>query len=88
MKYKVYLKATMCDRFTSNFMQMCNLGITDVGVPVKISFTTDDMPTETTIQLIIDKHLETKNNKSLEKYFENVKLDRIELIKEDKEKNE
>ena len=82
MDYKIVLNAKMCDRFTSNFMKACDLGIENVGVPVKISITIENEPTEEIIEKIINQHLKTKENKLLDKYFDNISLDRIELVKE------
>lgn len=81
MDYKIVLNATMCDRFTSNFMKACDLGIENVGVPVKISITIENEPTDEIIQKIIAQHLKTKENKSLDKYFDNISLNRIELVR-------
>ena len=32
MRYKLVFDVIMCDRFTSNFMKCCGLGIEHVGV--------------------------------------------------------
>lgn len=83
MKYKVYLNALKCDRSISKFMQACDLGVTDVGVPVTISFTINEEPTQEIIQKLIDLHLKSKDEKSLTEYFTDVKLNRVELILEE-----
>lgn len=83
MKYKVYLNAIKCDRFYCNFIKNCDLGISEFGVPVIISFTMDNEPTKEVIQKIIDCHLKSKEEKSLNSYFSNVTLNRIELICDD-----
>lgn len=79
-KYKVYLSAIKCNRFYSNFMRACDLGIDDIGVRVEISFTIEQEPTKEVIDKIIFAHEQAKYNKDLEEYFVNVKLNRIEVI--------
>ena len=82
-KYKVYLSAIKCNRFYSNFMRACDLGIDDVGVKVEISFTIEQEPTKEVIDKIIFAHEQAKYNRDLTEYFINVKLNRIELIVEE-----
>ena len=80
MKYKLYFNVIICDRFCSNFIKNCDLGIEEYGVAGTVSFTTQTEPTNEYIERII-KHLEkTKEEKTLEKYFVNVKLNRIEVV--------
>ena len=80
MEYKLFFTALMCNRFCSKFMKMCDLGVEDVGVEVVISFITSEKPTKEYIDKIIKIHESTKDYKELEKYFANVKLDRIEVV--------
>lgn len=82
MKYKIHLDALMCDKKQSKFIRACDLGITDVGMQVRLSFYTDKEPTNEYIQKIIDLHLSTEKAKELDVYFANVKLNRIELVQE------
>ena len=79
-KYKVYLSAIKCNRFYSNFMRACDLGIDDIGVRVEISFTMEQEPTKEIIGKIIFVHEQAKYNRDLTEYFINVKLNRIEVI--------
>lgn len=79
-KYKVYLSAIKCNRFYSNFMRACDLGIDDVGVKVEISFIIEQEPTKEVIDKIIFAHEQAKYNRDLTEYFINVKLNRIEVI--------
>lgn len=83
MKYKVYLDAVQCDRACCNFIRACDLGISEYGVPVRISFLIDKEPTQDVIQKIIDVHLKSKEKKDLKTYLVNVKLNRIECIVEE-----
>lgn len=79
-KYKIYLSAIKCNRFYSNFMRACDLGINDIGVKVEISFTIEQEPTKEVIDKIIFAHEQAKYNRDLTEYFINVKLNRIEVI--------
>lgn len=79
MKYKIFLDALVCEKFISNFMKKCDVGVEDVGIKVQISFETETQPTQELIDEIIAKHEATKNDKTLCHYFSNVKLNRIEL---------
>ena len=79
-KYKIYLSAIKCNRFYSNFMRACDLGIDDVGVKVEISFIIEQEPTKEVIDKIIFAHEQAKYNRDLTEYFINVKLNRIEVI--------
>lgn len=80
MEYKLFFTALMCNRLCSKFMKMCDLGVEDVGVEVVMSFVTPTKPTKEYIDKIIKTLESTKNYKELEKYFVNVKLDRIEVV--------
>ena len=79
-KYKIYLSAIKCNRFYSNFMRACDLGIDDIGVKVEISFTIEQELTKEVIDKIIFAHEQAKYNRDLTEYFINVKLNRIEVI--------
>lgn len=81
MKYKLYFDVIQCDRFCSNFIRNCDLGIDDYGVGATVSFTTETEPTEEYIEKMIKILEKTKEEKSLEKYFVCVKLNRVELVK-------
>ena len=86
MKYKYFLTALQCNRWYSSFMRACDLGIDEVGVNKEISFVTDKKPTKQNIKQI-EKLLEsTKEQKSLECYFTNVKFNRAEIVMESDEK--
>lgn len=80
MEYKLFFTAIMCNRLCGKFMKMCDLGVEDVGVEVDMSFTTTTEPTKEYINKIILVLESTKYYKELEKYFANVKLDRIEVV--------
>lgn len=80
MKYRIYLNALKCNRIYSNFIKNCDLGIDDIGLPVTISFSIDVEPTPEIIKKIIECHTKSKENKELDFYFANVKLNRIEVI--------
>ena len=62
MSYKVYLDAIQCKRDISHFMRACDLGISDVGVPVNISFTTEQKPTDEYINKVADYVVDTLVN--------------------------
>ena len=81
MKYKLVFDVIQCDRVYSNFIRGCDLGISDYGVVGKVSFSTETEPTDEYIDKIIKILEKTKEEKSLEKYFVNVKLNRIEVVK-------
>ena len=81
MKYKLFFDVILCDRFCSNFIRVCNLGISDYGVAGIVSFTTETEPTDEYIEKIIEQLEKTKEEKSLKFYYANVKLNRIEVIK-------
>lgn len=81
MKHKLVFDVIQCDRFCSNFIRNCDLGIDHYGVAGKISFTTETEPTDEYIEKMIKQIEKTKEEKSLEKYFVDVKLNRIELVK-------
>lgn len=80
MEYKLFFTALMADRICSKFMKMCDLGVEDVGVEVDMSFVTSTKPTKEYIDKIILVLESTKYYEELEKYFANVKLDRIEVL--------
>ena len=61
-------------------MRACDLGIEDVGINVDISFVTDKKPTKKNIEKVIKIFEKTKEEKSLEAYFTNVKFVRAEII--------
>lgn len=83
MKYKYYLSAIQCNRFYSNFIKSCGLGIEDVGVNIQISFITDKEPTKENIEKI-EKLLESsQQEKSLSSYYRNVKFLKAEVVRED-----
>ena len=52
MKYRYYFPAIQCNRAYSNFIKSCDLGITDVGIPIEISFLTDTEPKKDNIEKI------------------------------------
>ena len=77
MKYKYYLSAIKCNRI------LCDLGITDFGIKIQISFITTKEPTKKNIKKI-EKLLEsTKNEKKLKSYYINVKFIRAEVVVKD-----
>lgn len=78
--YKWHLSAIKCNRFYSDFMRACDLGVEDVGINVDISFVTDKKPTKKNVEKIIKIFEKTKEEKSLEAYFTNVKFVRAEII--------
>lgn len=82
MAYKVYLEAILCDRWQCDFMKMCDLGITDVGKEVKMSFITEEEPTSEKLQKITELLLSTKDNKELEQYYSNVRINCYEKLGE------
>ena len=81
MKYKLFFDVIKCDRFCSNFIKTCDLGISDYGVAGIVSFTTEIEPTEKYIEKIIIQLEKTKEEKSLKSYYANIKLNRIEVVK-------
>ena len=83
MQYKYYLSAIQCNRFYSNFMKACGLGIEDVGVNIQISFITDKEPTKKNIEKIEKLLNSTKEEKSLSSYYRNVKFIKAEVIMEE-----
>ena len=80
MKYKLFFTAFMCDRLCGKFMKVCDLGVENVGVKVNMFFTTTTKPTKEYIDDKIKILESTKQYEKLEKYFANVKLDRIEVV--------
>lgn len=83
MKYKLYFNVIMCDRFCSNFIKGCDLGIEEYGVTGTVSFITETEPTNEYVEKMIKILEKTKEEKTLEKYFVNVKLDRIEIVEKE-----
>lgn len=81
MSYKIYLDAIQCKRDISYFMRACDLGISDVGVPVNISFTTEQKPTDEYINKLIETFKKTEDSKDLLYYLTCIKLNRIEVVK-------
>ena len=81
MSYRVYLDAIQCKRDISYFMRACDLGISDVGVPVNISFTTEQKPTDEYINKVIETFKKTEDSKDLSYYLTCIKLNRIEVVK-------
>jgi len=80
MMYKYYFKAIQCHKWYSNFMRACDLGIDDAGISVEISFVTDQKPTKENKEKIIKILEKTKEEKSLETCFVNVKFIRCEVL--------
>lgn len=83
MKYRYFLSALECDRFYSNFMKACDLGIEHVGIPIEISFVTDKKPTEANKNMIEKILEETIKNKKLDRYYTQVKFLRAEVVMEE-----
>lgn len=83
MKYRYYLSAIQCNRFYSNFMKSCGLGIEDVGVNIQISFITDKEPTKDNIEKIEKLLNSSQQEKSLSSYYRNVKFLKAEIVMED-----
>lgn len=83
MKYKYYLSAIQCNRFYSNFIKSCGLGIEDVGVNIQISFITDKEPTKDNIEKIEKLLNSSQQEKSLSSYYRNVKFLKAEIVMED-----
>lgn len=83
MQYKYYLSAIQCNRFYSNFMKSCGLGIEDVGVNIQITFITDKEPTKETTEKIEKLLNSSKGEKSLSSYYRNVKFIKAEVIMEE-----
>ena len=83
MKYKYYLSAIQCNRFYSNFIKSCGLGIEDVGVNIQISFITDKEPTKQNIEKIEKLLNSSQQEKSLTSYYRNVKFLKAEIVMED-----
>lgn len=83
MQYKYYLSAIQCNRFCSNFMRSCDLGIEDVGVNIQISFITDKEPTKENTEKIEKLLNSSKEEKSLSSYYRNVKFIKAEVIMEE-----
>ena len=80
MEYKYYFNAVLCDRFCCNFIRGCDLGIDEYGKSIVISFKTDKEPTKENIAKIESILNSTKDEKSLETYYANVKFDRAEVV--------
>lgn len=86
MEYKYYFSAIQGNRFYSNFMRACDLGIEDVGLQIEISFITDKEPTKENIDKIEKLLNSTKEEKSLSSYYRNVKFIRAEVVMEENKK--
>ena len=83
MMYKYYFTAIQCNRWYSNFIRVCGLGINEVGVNIEISFITDKEPTKQNTEKI-EKLLESsKEEKSLSSYYRNVKFKKAEIVIEE-----
>lgn len=80
MIYKVYLEALLCDKWQCNFIKNCDLGITEFGKNITISFTTEEEPTTDKLQNVIKILLSTRDNKDFEQYYSNVSVKRIEML--------
>ena len=82
MAYKVYVEAILCDRWQCDFLKRCDLGITDVGKEVKMSFITEEEPTSEELRKITELLLSTKDNKELKQYYSSVRINCIEKLGE------
>ena len=82
MKYRYFFRAVQCNRVYSDFIKSCDLGISEIGVNIGISFVTDKEPTKENIKKIEDLLNSTKDEKSLSSYYTNVKCDRVEMCVE------
>lgn len=80
VRYKFYFSAIQCNRTYSNFIRNCDLGVSDVGSQVEISFTTDKKPTQKNIDKMINILESTKQEESLAQYYTCVKYVRTEII--------
>lgn len=85
IKYKYIYNVIICDRFCSNFMQKCDLGVTDVGVEAKVSFISQIKPTKESIENFKNLIEKSKEEKSLDKYYTNVKYVEANIIMEDED---
>ena len=83
MTYKYYFNAILCDRFCCNFIKACDLGINEYGEAITISFKTNTEPTKKNIDKIEKILNSTKNEKSLDKYYANVKFEKAEIVIEE-----
>lgn len=82
MKYKYYLSVLQCNRDYSDFMRAMDLGITDVGINMQMSFITDKEPNQENIEKIEKLLNSTQQEKSLKCYYRNVKFIKAEVVME------
>lgn len=82
MKYRYYFSAIKCDKFICNFIRSADLGIDHIGLSVTISFSSDKELTDEEIEKTIKYIESSEKEKELKQYLTNVKLDRVELLKE------
>lgn len=81
MNYRLYFDAIQCDKWCCNLIRACDLGIEAYGTPITISFTTSTKPTDEYIEKMIKQLSKTEEEKRLNVYYANVKLNRIEVVK-------
>lgn len=77
--YKYFFSCLICDKFCSNFMRACQLGITDVGIKAIISFISDLEPNQNNIERIKNLLLSSKNAK-IDSYYANVSFESVEIV--------
>lgn len=79
-EYNYCFSVILCDRWCSNFIKNCDLGIEEYGVSATISFVTNLKPNKQNIKRIIKLLESTKDNKELKQYYSMVKFERAEVI--------
>ena len=80
MKYRYFFSAIQCSRKYSSFIRSCDLGVSDIGLPIEISFVTDTIPTKETIEKIENVLNNTQKEVKLGAYYRNVKFIKAEVV--------
>ena len=79
-QYKYYFDVILCDKMLCAFIRGCDLGIDEYGTKGEVSFISDAEPTQENIDKIISILYQAKYEKSLNMYYGNITLNRVEVV--------
>ena len=79
-QYKYYFDVILCDKTLCSFIRGCDLGIEEYGTSGTVSFVTNTEPTQENIDKIINVLYQAKYEKSLNMYYGNIALNRVEVV--------
>ena len=79
-QYKYYFDVILCDKTLCSFIRGCDLGIEEYGTKGEVSFISDAEPTQENIDKIINALNQAKYEKSLNIYYGNITLNRVEVV--------